>query len=112
MVYIPYPKEHRRNHMVDGTYDVTLKVLFTKQQGVVTLASDGGTCTATVDAMGNTQTFEGTVQGDSFSFSGEVAGPTGDIAYEVTGTANGETLDAQAKTPLGNLKITGKRAQG
>lgn len=97
--------------MIDGTYDVTVKILFTTQKGLVTLTSDGDTCTATVDAMGNAQTFTGTVQENAFSFSGEVNGPTGEIAYEVTGTADGETLAAQAKTPLGNLKIAGKRAQ-
>lgn len=94
-------------HLIDGTYDVTVKILFTTQNGAVTLTSNGEACTATVDAMGSTQTFEGAVQDNSFSFNGELDGPTGKVAYEVTGTANGKTLTAQAKTPLGNLKIAG-----
>lgn len=93
--------------MIDGSYDVTLKILFTTQKGIVTLTSSGDACTATVEALGTTQTFKGSARGDSFSFTGELEGPTGMVSYEVEGTADGRSLNAQAKTSLGTLKITG-----
>lgn len=97
--------------MVDGTYNVTLKIPFGALKGVVTLTTaEDGVCSASLTLQGQTQQAEGTASGDSFSFAGEADTPLGAMSYQITGTADGQTIDATAKTKVGNLKVTGSRA--
>lgn len=95
--------------MIDGTYQASLKTLFGTQKGTVTLVSDGPVCHATVTAAGTVQKADGTVQGDRFSFDGKTDSPFGPISFRITGTADGKTLQATAKTRIGTLKVTGAR---
>lgn len=97
--------------MVDGTYNVTLKIPFGALKGVVTLATaEDGTCLASLTLQGQTQQVTGVANGDSFSFAGEADTPLGAMSYQITGTADGQTLAATAKTKVGNLQVTGARA--
>lgn len=96
--------------MVDGTYDVTVRIPFGTMRGTVMLASDGSACTATVQVDEKSQQADGTVEGDSFAFGGEAETPLGRLHYDIEGTADGETLSAVAKTKVGNLRISGRRA--
>lgn len=97
--------------MVDGTYNVTLKIPFGALKGVVTLVTaEGGACSASLTLQGQTQQATGTASGNSFSFAGEADTPLGTMSYQITGTADGQTLAATAKTKVGDLKVTGTRA--
>lgn len=96
--------------MVDGTYNVTVKIPFGALDGTVTLSSEGGACTAQLELNGVRQQAEGTVTGEDFAFGGTADTPLGALSYDISGTADGETLSAVAKTKMGSFTIAGTRA--
>lgn len=95
--------------MLDGTYELTVKIPFKRLSGVATIVTHGDGATVTVEGEGLSHTCEGTCEGDSFSFADEVDSPFGRMSFSLAGTVVGDHLDAECVTMLGTFKASGTR---
>lgn len=96
--------------MVDGSYQVMLKTPMGVKKGELILQSAEGILSGAMIVMGKeNQIGSGKTDGSAFSFSGEIKTAVGKLPYECTGNVTGDELTGIAKTPKGNLSLSGKR---
>lgn len=83
---------------IDGTWKVTMNTPMGSQNLTMTLASDGGALTGTVQGpQGNTEITEGTVDGDTAVWKLEVSGPMGEMTLETKATVDGDAIKGEVQ---------------
>ena len=81
----------------DGTWNMTMKTPMGEQAGTLTLATEGGTLTGSMDGpQGSLELEDGTVDGDSLSWTVNMTSPM-PVKIEATATVDGDTISGEAK---------------
>ncbi len=97
--------------MVDGTYDVRIRIpLLGAQKAVAQLTTEGEELRVQVEHEGRTESTVGTATGKRFRFSGQLDVPTGSLSCDIEGeiTPDG-LLKGRCRTNVGTFRITGTR---
>jgi hypothetical protein len=95
---------------IDGHYQLTLDTPMGKQDGTMTLKTDGTSLSgALANAKGSTEFSGGTVDGDEVAFDTRIPTPIGRLKAHVTGRVEDDHFTGDAKLPLGSVQIDGTR---
>ena len=96
---------------VDGKFNVTIKTPMGAQEGVLTLAADGGALTGNMTgAMGAIDIHDGTVDGDKVAWKANITTPM-PMTLEFDGAVEGDAISGNVKLgAFGNSTFEGKRA--
>lgn len=110
VISAPNPEKKKEVQMTQNEYEVVISTPMGKMDGKVVLNIDGSTVAGVINFMNKENKFEdGTIDGDGkVTFSGDMKTPLGKMAYTTTGTLINGTIDAVAKTKLGDLAIKSK----
>lgn len=95
--------------MLDGTYEVSARVLFHTVSGLVNVTTQGNTITAQVNVLGKDLYATGTCEGDEFKFEGDSDTPFGHMDYSMVGRVDGDDMTVTCKTKLATFNIKGVR---
>ena len=98
--------------MIDGTYQITLRLPDVCHDGAVVLSASGNTVDAhfIVNEVGGLRA-KGTHEGDSFLLRGAVnLYQFGRVTYRIDGLVAGDMLKATYATDRGTFDIAGTRA--
>lgn len=96
---------------IDGHYNLTLDTPVGRQDGELTLKTEGAALSgALANAGGTTEFSGGTVNGDEVAFDTRIPTPIGRLKAHVTGRLSGDRFTGDAKLPLGSAHIEGVRA--
>lgn len=95
---------------IDGHYKLTLDTPLGKQDGELTLKTQGAALSGTLANSGGSAEFSGgTVEGDEVAFDTRIPTPIGRLKAHVTGSVSGDRFSGKAKLPLGSARIEGIR---
>jgi hypothetical protein len=95
---------------IDGKYELTLETPMGKQEGAMTLETNGAALSGTlVNRRGSTEFSGGAVDGDEVSFDTKIPTPIGRLKAHVTGRVTDGRFVGDAKLPLGSAHIEGSR---
>ena len=96
--------------MLDGKYGILLNSPMGPINGNITLITNGNNVQGILDIMGMNSNLNGfKISNDKCKFTGNFNTPLGNINYDAVCTVNGNSLQIDANTKYGNLKIEGKR---
>jgi predicted TIM-barrel fold metal-dependent hydrolase len=100
--------ENEKNNK-EAAYEVLVSTPMGELQGRVSFKIDGTALSGVLSLMNNDNPFSGgTLEDGKIAFSGEMKTPVGKMAYTVTGTFIDGSIEAIAKTKMGNLSIKSK----
>ncbi len=96
---------------IDGTWNVVIDSPMGKQQGVLTLATEGDKVTGTGQAMGTTMdVVDGTANGDDLTFALNFTQPM-PMRLDFRLTVAGDRIAGEAEAgPIGTREVVGERA--
>lgn len=96
--------------MLDGKYRISLKTPLGAMKGTITLISNGNNVQGILEMMGSKNNFNGSkIADDKCRFNGNLNTPMGNLNYDAICSVSGSTLELDAKTPAGSIKILGDR---
>ena len=94
--------------MIDGQYDIVMKTPVGPKNGVLSIATENGWASGTLNILGSINVFtQGKIKDNWCSFSGEIKTAMDKVAYEAEGVFENGQLTAVAKTNKGDLSIAG-----
>lgn len=96
--------------MLDGTYNISLNTPLGGINGKLSLFSNPTSVEGVIEVMEMKNSFKGSKLSDNMcQFSGNLPTPLGNVSYTATCEVRHNTLELNAKTNLGNIKILGAR---
>ncbi|MDO4399707.1 MAG: hypothetical protein Q4D27_02020 [Coriobacteriia bacterium] len=99
--------------MIDGTYQISLRLPAAHHDGAVVLSTSGNAVDANfiIDGIGGLRT-KGTHDGDSFLLRGAVnLYQFGRVTYRIDGLVAGDVLKATCTTDRGTFDVAGTRKE-
>lgn len=95
---------------MDGLYEMNIKTPMGNIQAKVKLITNGNNLSGYIEAMGKRNDFSGgKVNGNNFMISGSINASIAMIKYDIQGAVQGNILDVNANTNMGNFRLQGKR---
>jgi len=97
---------------VDGTYNIVTESPMGKQDGKLTLKTDGGSLSGSIAGAQGEQAFEGgTVSGDNVEWSVQINGPMGQMKLDFKGSVTGDEISGDVQVgSFGSATFKGTRA--
>lgn len=97
---------------IDGTYQIEIDTPMGKQTAKLTLKTDGGALSGTMeDSFGKHEFSGGKAEGDKFAWGQEMDSPFGKMQLDVTGQVAGDSISGEVKAGnFGTSPFTGQRA--
>ena len=96
---------------IDGTYKVTADTPMGKIESTLTLKTDGGSLSGSMQSgmFGTVEFSGGKIDGSSFSANMTMNGPMGAMEMTTSGTVDGDSISGTVKTAMGNSSFSGVR---
>lgn len=95
---------------IDGSYNIQINTPMGKQEGRITLKTEGNSLRGIVAMKAGEQSFDsGTVSGNECAWMVQVNTPMGQMNIEFKGAISDDTISGQAKLPFGWTDFTGTR---
>lgn len=95
---------------MDGIYEMNIKTPMGNMNSKVKLITNGSNLSGYIDVMGKRNEFSGgKISGNNFSISGCAHVAIATIKYDIQGTVQGNILNINANTNMGNFKLQGNR---
>lgn len=95
---------------MNGLYEVNVKTPMGNITSNVKLITNGSTLSGYIETMGKRNQFSGgKINGNNFTLSGSINASIATIKYDISGNVQGNILNINASTNMGNFNLQGKK---
>ncbi len=91
--------------MVDGTFNISMKMPMGMQEGTITFNPNGDKFTGSIVVFKKTTEMDGKINGNSFEIDADIKIVLGTTKGHVTGTVDGDNLTTMADTTYGKMPL-------
>ena len=95
---------------MDGLYEIKMNSPMGELKANAKLITNGNSLSGYIETMGKRNNFSGgKLSGNRFLLSGKINAGITSIKYDLQGEVNGNILNINAKTNMGNFNLQGRR---